>query len=342
MRNKSKILKDPYLYMLIFFLLCPFFPFLGKYITIITELLIWSLFALSFNLVLGYTGLPSFGQGAFYGAGTYAAALTYVHWSANSGNMFLPLLMASLVGGIFTYLFGFLIKGKRGIYFALLTVAFTQILYVIAFRWNEVTGGETGITGLIRGQFFGINLSDSKRYYFFVLLIVFVSYVVIRKITESPAGKTLMALKQNETRAQYLGYNTEKYCWYIFTISGVFAGLCGGLYCFLYNAAFADSLHWTKSGDVVMATLLGGGMVNFYGPLVGSTIFIIAREILSSIWDNWMLLYGASFVVVILFIPTGLLGLVEKWKEKKHIEKHNNYNGKKINPQIIPTKGEKK
>jgi len=301
MNKKRNILKDPYLIIFLLFLIYPFVPYIGKYKALGAELLIWSIFALSFNLVLGYTGLPSFGHGAFYGVGTYAVALTIIHFY--SKGVIIPLVIAAFFGGLSTFLYGYLIKRKRGIYFSLLTIAFSQILYVIAFRWDEVTGGETGIT-------------------------------------------SLLALKQDEKRAQYLGFNTEKYVWYIFTVSGIFAGLAGGLYCLLHSSAFADTLHWTKSGDVVMATLLGGGLVNFYGPIVGSVIFITAREFLSAFWDNWMLLYGLSFVIIILFIPTGLLGIVEKIKERKHIDSLNNGNNnltmnEKDRPAKILTKEER-
>jgi branched-chain amino acid transport system permease protein len=324
MNKKRDILKDPYLVIFLLFLIYPFIPFIGKYKSLGAELLIWSIFALSFNLVLGYTGLPSFGHGAFYGVGTYAVALTITH--VYSKGVIIPLLIAALFGGLFTFFYGYFIKKKRGIYFALLTVAFSQILYVIAFRWNEVTGGETGITSLKIGTFLGIGLKDPLYFYYFTFLVFVITSIMIRKIANSPVGKVLLALKQDEKRTQYLGFNTEKYVWYIFTVSGIFAGLAGGMYGLLHCSAFADTLHWVKSGDVVMATLLGGGLVNFYGPIVGSVIFITAREFLSSFWDNWMLLYGFSFVIIILFIPTGLLGIVEKIKEKKHAENFNNGN----------------
>lgn len=322
MKIKNNILQDPYLYIFIIFLVYPFLPYIGKYRSVGTELLIWSIFALSFNLVLGYSGLPSFGHGAFFGVGTYAVALTLLHLT--SKDVTISLILAAFFGGLFTFFYGFIIKKKRGIYFSLLTVAFSQILYVIGFRWDEVTGGETGITGLQRGGFLGIQINNPITYYYFVFVLFVITLLVIRKISNSPVGKVLLALKQDEKRAQYLGFNTERQVWFIFTISGIFAGLAGGLHGLLHLSAFSDTLHWTKSGDVVMATLLGGGLANFYGPIVGAIIFISAREILSSFWDNWLLLYGLAFVVIILFIPTGLLGIVERIREKKHFEQFNN------------------
>jgi len=157
MNKKRNILKDPYLIIFLLFFIYPFVPYIGKYKALGSELLIWSIFALSFNLVLGYAGLPSFGHGAFYGVGTYATALTIMHFY--SKDVIIPLVVAAFFGGLFTFLYGYLIKRKRGIYFALLTIAFTQILYVIGFRWDEVTGGETGITSLKIGTFLGISLN---------------------------------------------------------------------------------------------------------------------------------------------------------------------------------------
>lgn len=340
MMNRQNILKDPYLYLFIIFLIFPFLPFVGRYTSVGTELLIWSIFALSFNLVLGYTGLPSFGHGAFYGVGTYAVALTMLH--LYSKGVIIPLIIAAFFGGLFTFIYGFLIKKKRGIYFALLTVAFSQILYVIGFRWDEVTGGETGITGLQRGTFLGINIDEPLYFYYFVFAVFVLALILIRKIANSPVGKILLALKQDEKRAQYLGFNTERHVWFIFTVSGIFAGLCGGLHGLLHLSAFSDTLHWVKSGDVVMATLLGGGLANFYGPIVGSVIFISAREILSYFWENWLLLYGLAFVIIILFIPTGLLGIVENIREKKHIEQFNNNSNQKVKQEIGPNKEDNK
>jgi branched-chain amino acid transport system permease protein len=335
--KKNNIFKDPYLYIFIVFLIYPFLPFVGRYKSVGTELLIWSIFALSFNLVLGYTGLPSFGHGAFYGVGTYAVALTMLH--LYSKGVIIPLIIAAFFGGLFTFFYGFFIKKKRGIYFALLTVAFSQVLYVIGFRWDEVTGGETGITGLQRGTLLGMNINDPLHFYYFVFVIFVVALLLIRKIANSPVGKILLALKQDEKRAQYLGFNTERHVWFIFTISGIFAGLSGGLHGLLHLSAFSDTLHWVKSGDVVMATLLGGGLANFYGPIVGSVIFISAREILSSFWDNWLLLYGLAFVIIILFIPTGLLGIVENIREKRHIEQFSNNNNQNDIQEIDHSKG---
>jgi branched-chain amino acid transport system permease protein len=317
--NLVGFIKDPLVIIGIIFFLYPIIPVIGKYTALGTELLIWGVFALSFNLVLGYTGLPSFGHGAFYGIGTYAAALTSIHLLGGHG-LLLPMIMAALAGGLFTLIYGYVIRKKRGIYFALLTVAFSQVMYVIAFRWDEVTGGETGITGLARADLLGfISMESSVSFYYLVFVVFIIAVIIIRKIANSSIGRILYSIQQDDRRARYLGYDSDKYVWLAFTISGVFAGLAGGMYCLLHNSAFSDTLHWVKSGDVVMATLLGGGFANFWGPFVGGIIFIVAREFLSAFWDNWMLAYGFAFVAIILFIPTGLMGIVQQMQERRHV-----------------------
>jgi branched-chain amino acid transport system permease protein len=307
----KKLLKDPYLWIFLLFAIYPLLPYIGNFTSLGTELLLWFIFTLSFNLCLGYTGLPSFGHGAFYGVGSYGAALTFLHLSGKDG-FFFPLLMAILAGGVFAAFLGFIIRNKKGVYFALLTVVFTQVLFGICWRWDAVTGGEAGLMGIARSSFLGIDMKDPILFYYFVFVIFAVCAIVIRMIANSSFGMSLKAIRQNPIRAQYLGYNTGNYKFAVYVISGLFAGLAGGLYCFLTQSAFADSLDWVKSGDVVIATLLGGGTVSFYGPIVGSVIFLIAKELISAFWEHWALLYGLSFVIIILVFPTGLLGMFKK------------------------------
>jgi branched-chain amino acid transport system permease protein len=307
----KRILKDPYLWIFLIFLCYPLYPYLGDYISLGTELLIWFIFTLSFNLCLGYTGLPSFGHGAFYGLGAYGTALTFLHLY-NKDGFFVPIILGALIGGLFAGFLGYLIRNKKGVYFAMLTVAFTQVLYFICWRWDEVTGGEAGLKGIVRSSFLGISMENPYHFYYFVFIIFALCALVIRRMAESSFGQSLQAIKQNPTRAESLGYNTGFYKFAVYTISGFFAGLAGGLYCFLTQSAFASVLDWTKSGDVVIATLLGGGTVSFYGPIVGSLIFVVAQELLSAFWDHWMLLYGLSFVIIILALPTGLMGILKR------------------------------
>jgi branched-chain amino acid transport system permease protein len=286
-------------------------PYIGNFTSLGTELLLWFIFTLSFNLCLGYTGLPSFGHGAFYGLGCYGAALAFLRLFDHSGFV-LPLVVAIMTGGVFAALLGYIIRNKKGVFFALLTVVFTQVLFSVCWRWDKVTGGESGLMGISRTSFLGLDLKDPISFYYLVFVIFVLCALLIRTIANSSFGMSLKAIRQNPVRAQYLGYNTGNFKFTVYFISGLFAGLAGGLYCFLTGSAFADSLDWVKSGDVVIATLLGGGTVSFYGPIIGTIIFLVAKELISAFWDHWALLYGLSFVIIILAFPTGLLGMFKK------------------------------
>ena len=309
----SKIYKDPLIWIFAVFLAYPFLPYIGNFISLGSELLLWFIFTLSFNLCLGQTGLPSFGHGAFYGLGSYAAAITFLRLP--QGGFILPLLGGILVGCLAAGLLGWLIKDKRGVYFAMLTVAFTQVCFGICWRWDEVTGGEAGLSGIKRLDFLGLSMSDPQTFYYFCFVVFVICALVIRAISRSCFGLSLQSVRQNHIRSQYLGYNVGVYRFAVYTISGAFAGLAGALYCLLTQSAFADVLDWQKSGDVVMATLLGGGTVSFYGPIVGSLIFIVCRNLLSALWDHWLLIYGLSFVVILCLFPNGLMGILRKKKD---------------------------
>lgn len=309
----KRLIKDPFLWIFLIFSVYPFLPYIGNFTSLGTELLLWFIFTLSFNLCLGYTGLPSFGHGAFYGLGTYGAALTYLNFSNQSG-FFFPLIVATITGGLFAGILGYVIRNKKGIYFAMLTVVFTQVLHGICWRWDEVTGGESGLMGIQRTSVMGLDITDAVTFYYLVFVIFIACALVIRKIAYSSFGMGLHAIRQNPVRVQYLGYNPGLFKFSVYLISGLFAGLAGGLYCFLTQSAFADVLDWVKSGDVVIATLLGGGMVSFYGPIVGAVIFVISKELLSAFWNHWALVYGLSFVIIILAFPTGLMGMLKSKK----------------------------
>jgi branched-chain amino acid transport system permease protein len=308
MRPKS-ITRDPYLYIFLAFALYPFYPFLGNFTSLGSELLLFFIFTLSFNLCLGYTALPSFGHGALYGMGTFGAALTFLHLTPGLG-IGPSILIGGLTGMLGATAVGWLIRDKKGIYFAMMTVAFSQVMFGICWRWDEVTGGESGLTGISRSTFLGMDISGSVPYYYLCFAFFVVCAILIRVIARSSFGMTLQSIRQNPVRATYLGYNTGFYKFLVYALSGFFAGLAGALYCFLAGAAFADIFDWTKSGDVVIATLLGGGTASFYGPIVGSLIFLVCKELISAFWENWLLAYGLFFVLIILICPRGLLGLI--------------------------------
>jgi len=307
----KKLFHDPLLYISLLFLIYPSLPYVGNFLSFGAELLTWFIFTLGFNLCLRNTGIVSFGHGAFFGVGSYATALSYLHIFGKD-SFVMPIILGAITGTLFAAFLGFFIRNKKGIYYALLTVVFTEVLYVICWKWTEVTGGEAGLKDIVRTSFWGIDMTDPTKYYYFIFIIFVISAVVIRMIAESNFGKSLQAVKSNPVRSEALGYNVGFYKFAVFTISGFWAGLGGALYCFITQSVFASMLNWMKSGDALMATVLGGGLSSFYGPILGSAIFLVSQELVSGFWVHWRLIFGLAFVVIVLILPTGLLGNVKK------------------------------
>lgn len=285
-------------------------------VSLAIEVMIWSIFALGFNILLGYTGLPSFGHGLFFGSGAYLFGL--IQKFVIPG-VWIPMIGSMLGCAVIAGLLGLFLARKRGIYFSLLTIAFTQMFFFIAFQWDSVTGGENGLMGIERYPltFFGLfnlHIENTIAFYYFVYAILGLTMILLWKLIHSPLGSVLYAIKQNELRGKYLGYNTTFYKWISLIISGVFGALAGSLYALLTNGAFADPIRWDHSGDVVMMVLVGGGLTNFFGPVLGAVIFIALRDIFSTITEHWYLLYGVLIVFIILFLPEGILGYLRTGK----------------------------
>ena len=314
-----RLVQHPMPWVFLLFAVLPFLlPFIGGYTYLGTEVLIWSIFALGFNIVLGYTGLPSFGHGAFFGVGAFAMAILQLRVMQG---MWIPMAISAFAGALFGALVGLFVAKKRGIYFALLTIAFSQMFWFITWQWDTVTGGEDGLAGVNRTAIQlpglpGIDLNDVTVFYYFVFVVFVICTLLLWTIVHSPFGRTLQAIRFNETRAKCIGYNTPLYKWLAFTVSCAFAGLAGALYTLLRNAAFADVMHWTQSGNAVMMVLLGGGMSNFFGPILGAAVFIVLRDLFSAFTEHWMLIYGLLFMFVIVFVPEGILGLFRGEKEQ--------------------------
>ena len=299
-----RIVKHPMFIILLIFALA---PLLAGSRALATEVMIWAIFALGFNILLGYTGLSSFGHGLFFGVGAYLCGLAQKNLMHNGLlSVFAAMAGCALVAG----LLGLFVARKRGIYFALLTIAFTQMFYFICFQWDAVTGGENGLMGIERYSILGIPINSDLAFYYFVFFLLALSMILLWRLVHSPMGGVFYAIKQNEVRAKYLGYNTTLYKWIAWVISGAFGGLAGALHAMLTHGAFADPVHWSRSGDVVMMVIIGGGLFNFFGPILGAFIFIALRDVFSTITQNWYLFYGLLIVVIVLFIPKGILGYV--------------------------------
>jgi len=286
---------------------------LGGYTALGTRVLVLGLAAMSVNFLLGFTGVLSFGHAAWFGLGAYGAGFALKFLAPSTP---LSLLCGMLLGGIAGALLGLLLVRRRGVYFAMVTIAFGQVFYYIAFQWSSVTGGDDGLRGFYRqpidvGPFSIDILSNANAFYYFVLLCFAVAVAVMAFILRSPFGRTMIAIRENERRARFLGIPVELHIWIAFTLSCFFMAFAGALYALVNNFADPRGLHYSQSGDFVMMAVLGG-MRNFWGPLLGAAVFVVLQDYLSSITINWMSFVGMLFVAVVLFFPRGLLGFIRQ------------------------------
>jgi branched-chain amino acid transport system permease protein len=285
----------------------------GLYRYLGVEIMIWCLFALGFNLLLGYTGLPSFGHGAYFGIGAYAMGLTQFKLVDNLWAGLLAATVASAVVGAAVALF---ISHRRGIYFALMTIAFGQMFFFIASKWTSVTGGEDGLLNIRRLPValgvVSVPLQSNVAMSYFAFAVFIVVTAFLWRLVHSPFGKVLRAIKQNETRMAYLGYRVFAYKWASFTLSCAVAGLAGGLFAMAQGGAYVQVMNLQWSGVVVLMTLIGGGLVSFWGPVVGTIVYFLARDLLGAYTEAWLLWFGLMFMLVVMFKPEGIAGA---WQE---------------------------
>ena len=287
-------------------------PYAGGYSALGSKILVYGLAALALNLVLGFTGGLSFGHAAYFGLGAYGAGMTLKYLVPSTP---LAIVVGTLAGGLAATLLGPLVMRRRGIYFAMITIAIGQLFYFIAVRWNEVTGGEDGLAGFRRQPIglgnFVFDVQNDLKFYYLVLLCFAVGVVIMRVLLASPLGHTWVAIRENRRRAEFLGVRTDLYVWAAFAISGTLTALAGTLNAMLFNFTSPQDLHWILSGNFVIMIVLGG-MRKFWGPLVGVTIFVVAQDYLSSLTDNWMTAIGLLFVLIVLLFPKGILGLIAR------------------------------
>ncbi len=282
----------------------------GLYQYLALEIMISMLFALGYNLLLGYGGLPSFGHGAFFGAGAYGFGLLQLRvWP----NLWFDLVGAVLIAALLGALVAAFISHRRGIYYALLTIAFGQVFWFVAIKWHKVTGGEDGLLNIRRlPADFGVasfDLKSNQALYWFALCVFVVVVYALWRLVHSPFGRILTAIKQNETRAAFVGYNVWLYKWLAFTISAAVAGLAGALFAMAQQSAYPNVMSLHASGFVVMMVLVGGGLVSFWGPVLGALFFVLARDLLGAYTETWLLWYGLLFMAMVLWKPEGLAGL---------------------------------
>jgi branched-chain amino acid transport system permease protein len=286
---------------------------IGGYTELASRVVVLGLAAMALNFLLGFTGVLSFGHAAYFGLGAYGAAMTMKYLVPSTP---LAIVVGIVVGTVAAAIIGALIVKLRGTYFAMVTIAFGQVFYFIVFRWNSVTGGDDGITGWSRQPIdLGFTtldiLHNDIAFYFLVLALFAAAAGVMALLLRSPLGRTLVAIRENERRARFLGIPIERHIWLSFVISGGFAALAGTLYALLSNFTDPRSLHWTLSGNFVIMAVLGG-MRSFWGPLLGAAIFVVLQDYVSSHTENWMSIIGLFFVLVVTFFPRGVLGIIRR------------------------------
>jgi len=283
----------------------------GLYQYLGVEILIWATYALAYNLVLGHAGLPSFGHGAFFGLGAYAFGLAQFNLVPNLWLCLGVATLAAAAGGALVALF---ISHRRGIYYALMTIAFGQVFWFVAIKVHGVTGGEDGLLGIARLPadlgIVSVDLTDNVALFYFALTVFIAVTLFLWRLVNSPFGRVVKAIKQNETRARFVGYDVWRYKAAILVISAAISGLCGALFAMAQTSAFPDVMNLYASGNIVMMTLVGGGLVSFWGPVIGAIVFFLARDVIGALTTGWMLWFGLLFVGLVLFKPEGIAGLL--------------------------------
>jgi branched-chain amino acid transport system permease protein len=280
----------------------------------VTEILIWGLLAMSSDVLIGYTGMISFGHSAFFGLGMYGAAAALL--TVRPPNLWLAMLYGLFGSAVIALFVAYFSTRLRDIYFAITTLIFSQIFYVIIFTWTEVTGGENGLT-FRRPEFsipglFSIPF-DPQTLHWFVLGMVTASYLILRRITQSPFGMVLQSIRENEPRTRAIGYAVERYKMVAVMISGLFAGLAGVLYAIQNRFAAPDFVYFLVSGETVIFNVMGG-IGTLVGPIAGAAFFLLLREGFSRFFTEFYLIpVGIIFIAMVIFMPQGLLGFMRRW-----------------------------
>jgi branched-chain amino acid transport system permease protein len=305
---------------------------IGLYQYLGVEMMVWVIFALSVNLLLGYTGLPSFGHGAFLGIGAYAFGVTQFELV---DNLWISLAGAALVTAVIGGFAAAFLSHRRGIYFALMTIAFSQIFFFIASKWTTVTGGEDGLLNIARlpADFglFSFDLKSNTALFYFAFGVYAVCVVFMWRLVNSPFGQVIQAIRQNDSRVAFLGYNVYLYKWIVFTLSCAISGLAGALFAMAQEGAYIQIMSLQWSGTVILIVLIGGGFVSFWGPVLGVLLYFVARDVLGAYTDAWLLWFGLMFMLLVMFKPEGLAGMWRDMVAKRR--------GSKSAPKLSPLPG---
>jgi branched-chain amino acid transport system permease protein len=283
-------------------------PFVA-YPVFVMKVLCFALFAVAFNLLLGYGGLLSFGHAAYFGMASYVSAYTAKVWGLTPE---LAILLGTAVAGLLGLVFGALAIRRQGIYFAMITLALAQMVYFFSLQTPRFTGGEDGIQAVPRGKFLGLfSLADDRALYWLVAAIFLGGVLMIYRIIHSPFGQVCKAIRDNEPRAISLGYRANRYKLAVFVLSATFAGLAGATKAIVFQLASLTDVYWTMSGEVVLMTLVGG-LGTVFGPIVGAAVIVAMQNYLASLGSWVLVVQGVIFVACVLLFREGIVGVVAK------------------------------
>ncbi len=287
----------------------------GKYpVYVAMQILILAVFSLGFNLLFGYTGLLSFGQAGFFAVGAYGCAKILLV----APNLFLGIAGGVAAAGVAAFLLGILSVRHTRIYFSMLTLAFGMMIYSIAWKWRDYTGGDDGLVGIPRAPLeipglVTISMAAMEHYYYVVLVLSLAAILAMYRLVRSPLGLTLQAIRDNETRAAFAGVPVRKYRLFAFTIAGLYAGLAGALLPPLENTVTPPIAHWSTSAEPVLATLLGG-VHTFSGPIVGAFLFFVIKDVVMRFTEYWLICFGIIVVAMVMGFPSGIMSIFESRK----------------------------
>jgi len=277
--------------------------FLGTYpIKLLQEILIWGVFAMSLDLLMGYAGMVSFGHSAFFGVGGYVAALAL----SRDPGVVAALVLPSLAAALTALVIGFFSIRVSGVYFIMLTLAFSQMFYAVTFQVAWL-GAEDGIVGVPRPRIAGLDLAAAGRFHLYLVVLVALAALALWRIVRSPFGHVLRGIHENEARMQAVGYAVQRYKLLAFVIAGTIAGLAGSLYTQFVGSITPDAFLWTTSGEALLMVIIGG-TGTLFGGVLGAAAFILLQSLVSSYTERWMLILGSTFILFVLFAPGGVIG----------------------------------
>jgi len=278
--------------------------------TLIAEIFIFAIFAMSLDILVGYTGLMSLGHAAFFGLGAYTVAILGVLFG---GNAWLGVAAGVTIAAAGAAVIGFFCVRTSGIPFLMLTLAFSQLVFSAALKWRNLTGGSDGLAIFEKPSFLGWALSDSLAMYFMALAFFLLCYWGLRRLINAPLGHIFVGIRENEPRMLAIGYATSTYKVLSFTIAGALAGLAGGLYAIFNGFISPDAVYWTASGDILIMVMLGGAGT-LTGPVIGTAIFMLMKNLVSSYSEHWMLIIGVVFISCVMFFPGGIWGILRQFR----------------------------